>query len=150
SEADAKHTLHLLESLDHLVVQDIFLTKTAEMADVVLPASASWCESEGTVTNSERRVQRVRRALDPPGQARDDIEIICAIAARLGHEWSYPTPEDAWNELRTLSPMHAGMSWERLEAEGGIQWPCTGPDDPGSPFLHGRLWEMPARGPRAP
>ena len=87
SEADAVHTLHLLEGLDHLVVQDIFLTKTAELADVVLPASASWCESEGTVTNSERRVQRVRKALDPPGQARDDIEIVCELAARLGHDW---------------------------------------------------------------
>ena len=88
SEADAEHTLHLLEGLDHLVVQDIFLTRTAELADVVLPASASWCEAEGTVTNSERRVQRVRKALDPPGQARDDIEIVCehrrAAGPRLG------------------------------------------------------------------
>ena len=88
SEADAKHTMHLLEGLDHIVVQDIFLTRTAELADVVLPASASWCEAEGTVTNSERRVQRVRRALDPPGQAWDDIEIVCQLAApprpRLG------------------------------------------------------------------
>ena len=77
SEADATHANELLEGLDCLVVQDIFLTRTAEMADVVLPASASWCEAEGTVTNSERRVQRVRKALDPPGDARDDIEILC-------------------------------------------------------------------------
>ena len=96
SEADAKHTLHLLEGLDHLVVQDIFLTRTAELADVVLPASASWCEAEGTVTNSERRVQRVRKALDPPGQARDDIEIVGELAARLGHDWATPAPEEVW------------------------------------------------------
>jgi predicted molibdopterin-dependent oxidoreductase YjgC len=150
SEADAKHTLHLLESLDHLVVQDIFLTRTAELADVVLPASASWCEAEGTVTNSERRVQRVRKALDPPGQARDDIEIVCEIAARMGHEWGYNGPEDVWSELRTLSPMHAGMSYPRLEELGGIQWPCFDEQHPGEQFLHGRLWDEPVTGPRAP
>jgi formate dehydrogenase major subunit len=150
SEADAKHTRHLLESLDHLVVQDIFLTKTAELADVVLPASASWCESEGTVTNSERRVQRVRKALDPPGQARDDIEIVCEIARRLGHDWRYESAEQVWNELRSLSPMHAGMSYEKLERLGGVQWPCTDEEDTGSPFLHGRLWDDPVTGARAP
>ena len=118
SEADAVHTMHLLESLDHIVVQDIFLTRTAEIADVVLPASASWCEAEGTVTNSERRVQRVRRALDPPGQARDDIEIVCEIAARLGHDWGHPTSEEVWNELRSLSPMHAGMTYQPARRSG--------------------------------
>ena len=89
SEADKEHTVHLLRGLDHLVVQDIFLTKTAELADVVLPGSASWCESEGTVTNSERRVQRTRKALDPPAGARDDIEIILDVCRRLGHDWHY-------------------------------------------------------------
>ena len=84
SEADTQHTLELLTGLDHLVVQDILMTRTAELADVVFPASASWCESEGTVTNSERRVQRVRKALDPPGEARDDIQIMCQLARRLG------------------------------------------------------------------
>jgi predicted molibdopterin-dependent oxidoreductase YjgC len=150
SEADVTHTWELLDGLDHLVVQDIFLTRTAEMADVVLPASASWCEAEGTVTNSERRVQRVRKALDPPGQARDDIQIICDIAARLGHDFGYAGAEDAWNELRSLSPMHRGMSYKRLEELGGIQWPCADENDPGSPFLHGRLWEEPIGGPPAP
>jgi predicted molibdopterin-dependent oxidoreductase YjgC len=150
SEADAKHTRHLLESLDHLVVQDIFLTRTAELADVVLPASASWCESEGTVTNSERRVQRVRKALDPPGQARDDIEIVCQIASRLGHDWRYESAEEVWNELRSLSPMHAGMTYEKLERLGGVQWPCTGEEDTGSQFLHRRLWDDPVTGARAP
>jgi formate dehydrogenase major subunit len=149
SEADSTHALHCLEGLEHLVVQDIVMTKTAEMAHVVLPASASWCESEGTVTNSERRVQRVRRALKPPGAARDDIEILCALSKRLGFDMGTPTPEALWDELRTLSPMHAGMSYARLEALGGIQWPCADEKDPGSPFLHGRLWETPVRGPRA-
>jgi predicted molibdopterin-dependent oxidoreductase YjgC len=150
SEADAKHTKKLLEGLDHLVVQDIFFTKTAELADVVLPASASWCEAEGTVTNSERRVQRVRKALDPPGQARDDIEIVCDIAARMGHDLGSPEAESVWNELRALSPMHAGMSYPRLEATGGIQWPCWDEEHPGELFLHGRLWESPISGDPAP
>jgi formate dehydrogenase major subunit len=150
SEADAKHTLKLLQGLDHLVVQDIFLTRTAELADVVLPASASWCEAEGTVTNSERRVQRVRKALDPPGQARDDIAIVRDLAARLGADWGYGSSEDVWNEVRSLSPMHRGMSYQRLEQLGGIQWPCPDEQDAGSQFLHARLWDEPVSGPRAP
>jgi formate dehydrogenase major subunit len=121
------------------------------MADVVLPASASWCEVEGgTVTNSERRVQLMHKALDPPHDARDDHWIICELARRLGHDWGHPTLEDAWDELRSLSPMHRGMSYARLEALGGIQWPAATEDDPGSPFLHGRLWEEPLVGPPAP
>ncbi len=150
SEADAKHTLKLLEGLEHLVVQDIFLTRTAELADVVLPASASWCEAEGTVTNSERRVQRVRKALDPPGEARDDIMIVRDLAARLGADWGYGSSEDVWDEVRSLSPMHRGMTYPRLEELGGIQWPCPDEQDPGSQFLHGRLWDEPVGGPRAP
>jgi formate dehydrogenase major subunit len=152
SEADARRARHLLENLDFLVAQDIFLTRTGELADVVLPASASWCESEGTVTNSERRVQRVRKALDPPGSARDDLAILCDIANRLGCNWGQPTAEQVWNELRSLSPMHRGMSYARLEALGGIQWPCYDEDHPGSPFLHGRLWETDGakKGRRAP
>jgi formate dehydrogenase major subunit len=150
SEADARRTLELLEGLDHLVVQDIFLTRTAELADVVLPASASWCEAEGTVTNSERRVQRVRKALDPPGQARDDIEIVSDLARRLGHEWASPSAEQVWDELRSLSPMHAGMSYPRLDAHRGLQWPCWDEDHPGEQFLHGRLWQNPVTGPLAP
>jgi formate dehydrogenase major subunit len=123
------------------VVQDLFLTKTAQLADVVLPGSASWCEAEGTVTSSERRVQRVRKALDPPGEARDDIEIVYAIAQRLGHDLGPTTPELVWDELRSLSPMHAGMSYARLEELGGIQWPCWDEQHPGDQFLHGRLWD---------
>ena len=146
SEADTERTKKLLGGLEHLVVQDIFLTDTARLADVVLPATATWCEAEGTVTSSERRVQRVRKALEPPPGARDDIEIICEIARRLGTDWGKVTAEEAWDELRTLSPMHAGMSYRRLEELGGIQWPCPSEDHPGAPFLHGRLWEEdPAR-----
>ncbi len=150
SEADIHRARRLLSELDCLIVQDIIGTKTAEMADVVFPSSASWCESEGTVTNSERRVQRVRKALDPPGQARDDIWIIAELARRLGYDWGGPTPAEAWDELRSLSPMHRGMSYERLEQLGGIQWPCPDESHPGSPFLHGRLWKEPREGPPAP
>jgi formate dehydrogenase major subunit len=149
SDADAGHVRHLLESLDHLVVQDIFRTATAEMADVVLPAAASWCEAEGTVTNSERRVQRVRKALEPPGNARDDIRILLDLAQRLGHTWEYDSAEDVWNELRSLAPNHAGMSYKRLEELGGIQWPCFSEDTLEPSFLHGRLWKEPVEGPRA-
>lgn len=150
SEADSKHAIELLSGLEFLVVQDLFLTKTAELAHVVLPASAAWCETEGTVTNSERRVQRVRKALDAPGEARDDIDILCELSRRLGRDLGSPRSEDVWNELRTLSPNHAGMSYARLEALGGIQWPCLDENHPGDSFLHGRLWEDQRRGPPAP
>jgi formate dehydrogenase major subunit len=140
SEADVSRAVELLEGLDHLVVLDIHLTKTAQLADVVLPGSASWCESDGTVTNSERRVQRVRKALDPPGSARDDIDILVDLAGRLGHDWHYDSHEDVWNEVRRLSPLHAGMSWQRLEELGGIQWPCPSENTLEPSFLHGRLW----------
>ena len=141
SEADQKRARGLLEGLDHLVVQDIFRTKTAEMADVVLPASATWCEGEGTVTSSERRVQRVRKALDPPGEARDDIEIVYELGRRLGVDLGSPAAEDVWNELRSLSAMHAGMSYARLEELGGIHWPCWDEEHPGEQLLHARLWD---------
>ncbi len=152
SEADVVVARRLLAGLDHLVVQDIFLTKTAELADVVLPSSAAWCEDDGTVTNSERRVQRVRKALDPPGDARSDRWILTEIARRLGADWAHTTAEAVWDELRSLSPMHRGMSYDRLEALGGIQWPCPQEDRLEPSYLHGRLWaDDPAeRGPAAP
>ncbi len=150
SEADATRARRLLEGLDLLVVQDIVLTRTAELADVVLPGTASWCESEGTVTNSERRVQRVRKALDPPGEARDDTWILAELARRLGVDWGQPSAEEIWDECRSLSPMHRGMTYARLDASRGLQWPCYDEDDPGSLFLHGRLWADPVEGPRAP
>ena len=150
SEADMKRAIGLMEGLEHVVVQDLFLTKTAELAHVVLPASAAWCEAEGTVTSSERRVQRVRKALEPPGQARDDLDILCDLARRLGRDWGNPTAEQVWDELRGLSAWHRGMSYARLEALGGLHWPCPSEEHPGSPFLHGRLWQEPLAGPPAP
>jgi formate dehydrogenase major subunit len=140
SEADSQHATKLLENLDTLIVQDIVMTKTAEIADVVFPASNASFESDGTVTNSERRVQRVRKALDPPGEAKDDVWIIAQLAKRLGYDWGDLTPHEAWDELRSLSPMHQGMTWERLDQMGGAQWPCWDVDHPGTQYLHARLW----------
>jgi formate dehydrogenase major subunit len=117
---------------------------------VVLPASAAWAESEGTVTNSERRVQRVRKAVEAPAGARDDLAIIFELANRMGAGWGEPNPEAVWNEVRSLSPVHAGMSYARLEAEGGLQWPCYDETHPGELFLHSRLWEDPVPGNRVP
>jgi len=150
SEADRHRALKRLRGLKFLLVQDLFYTKTAELADVVLPAAAGAFESEGTVTSSERRVQRVRRTVAPPAGVRDDLEIVFDLARRLGHDWGAPDPEAIWNELRSLSPMHAGMSYRRLEEMGGIQWPCYDEAHPGEMFLHGRLWCDPLIGPRAP
>jgi formate dehydrogenase major subunit len=141
SDADMHHVTDILERLDHLVVQEIFLTKTAQLADVVFPASATWAEGEGTVTNSERRVQRCRKAVEPPGDARDEIWIMSELARRLGYDWGHPTAEDVWNELRSLAPQLQGMSYERLEQLGGIQWPCPDESHPGTLFLHARLWD---------
>jgi formate dehydrogenase major subunit len=150
SEADQARAVRLLESLEFLVVQDLFLTRTAQLADVVLPASAAWAESEGTVTNSERRVQRVRKAIEAPPGARDDLVIIFELANRMGGGWGEADAETVWNEVRSLSPVHAGMSYARLEAEGGLQWPCYDETHPGELFLHSRLWEDPVPGNRVP
>ena len=149
SEADQAQTRHRLESLDFLIVQDIFLTATAEMADVVFPAAAGWCESDGTVTNSERRVQRVRKALDPPAGARDDSDHPLRSRApdgtRLGRAGRR---DDLGRGARAQPAVHAGMSYARLEADHGLQWPCYDEDHPGELFLHSRLWERPLNGPR--
>jgi formate dehydrogenase major subunit len=150
SEADSTRTIERLRRLDFLLVQDLFLTKTAELADVVLPATVSFCETEGTVTNSERRVQRVRKAVPAPGHARDDLAILAELARRLGRDLGTPSAEELWDELRRLSPMHAGMSYRRLGAHGGLQWPCPDEDHPGEAFLHARLWQEPLVGRRAP
>ena len=140
SEANVAHARKLLEGLDLLVVQDISLTHTARMADVVLPAAAGWSSSEGTVTSSERRVQRVRAAVPPQGDARDDVRIIGDLARHMGAPWPAATAHELWDELRTLSPLHGGMGWDRLEASGGLQWPCPHDDHPGTEFLHAWLW----------
>ena len=151
SDADAHHVEQSLAGLDHLVVQEIFLTRTAEVAHVVLPAAATWCEGEGTVTNSERRVQRVRKATEPPSGAKDELWIISQIARRLGHDWGEPSAETVWNEFRAVAPHFAGgMSYARLEALHGIQWPCPDETHPGETFLHSRLWQVPRGGSPAP
>ncbi len=141
SDADSTAVTRRLQNLDHVVVQDIFLTKTAALADVVLPSASGWCESEGTVTNSERRVQRVRKALEPPGSAKDDVEIIRLVAERMGHVWPTVTSEQVWDELRAVSPAHFGMTYRLLEERGGLRWPFPDEDGPEVSFLHGRLWE---------
>jgi formate dehydrogenase alpha subunit len=134
SDPDLRHVREGLERLDFLVVQDIFLTETAQLADVVLPA-ASFAEKEGTFTNTERRVQRVRKAVEPPGQARPDWETVCELASRMGYAMSYPDAEAIFEEIRKLTPSYAGMSFERLD-KGGLQWPCPTEDHPGTKYLH--------------
>jgi predicted molibdopterin-dependent oxidoreductase YjgC len=151
SDADTHHVDKSLGRLDLLVVEDLFLTRTAQLAHVVLPAAAGWCETEGTVTASDRRVQRVRKALDPPADARDDLEVVQDVARRLGADWWRPqTAREIWDELRALSPIHRGMSYARLETGSGLQWPCWDESHPGEQFLHARLWATPCEGERAP
>ena len=151
SDADTHHVEKSLGRLDLLVVEDLFLTRTAQLAHVVLPAAAGWCETEGTVTASDRRVQRVRKALDPPPGARDDLEVVQEVARRLGAAWWRPqTAREIWDELRALSPIHRGMSYERLETGSGLRWPCWDESHPGEQFLHARLWATPCQGERAP
>jgi formate dehydrogenase major subunit len=137
SDANAAHTRRALQALDFLVVQDLFLTETAAIADVVLPA-AGWAEAEGTYVNTERRVQRVRRAVPPPGEARDDWRIIADLSARMGYPMAYAHASEIWNEVATATPILAGISWQRLE-EGGIQWPCPTAEHPGTRYLHSGL-----------
>jgi formate dehydrogenase alpha subunit len=134
SEPDIHHVEEELKSLDFLVVQDIFLTETARLAHVVLP-SACFAEKDGTFTNTERRVQLVRKVVEPPGQARSDWEILCAVSSRLGYEMSYPDAEAIFNEMAAVTPSYAGMDYARL-ASGGLQWPCPAKDHPGTKYLH--------------
>jgi formate dehydrogenase major subunit len=150
SEANQTRARALLEGLEFVVFQDIALNQTAELADVVLPSALSWCECDGTVTNSERRVQLMRKALDPPGEARDDIMILQDLARRIGHSWNYASAEDVWNEVRRVSARYRGMSYRWLAEAGGLQWPCPDEGRPGTKFLHERLWRRPVEGKRAP
>jgi len=116
-------------------VQDIFLSETGQFADVVLPA-ASFAEKDGTFTNTERRVQRVRRAVDPPGEARPDWAILSELARRMGYDGlSYPGPAEIQDEIARLTPIYGGITYDRLE-NGTLQWPCRTADDPGTPYLH--------------
>lgn len=137
SHADAAHAVHCLKKIPFLVVQDIFLTETAEYADVVLPA-ACFAEKNGTFSNTERRVQRVRKAVNPPQSARDDAQIVCSVAAKMGATLA---PEDGKNvaaifeEMTSVAPSYAGITYQRIE-EKGIQWPCPDAETSGTDILH--------------
>ena len=153
SEPDLQHAEEAFKKLEFLVVQDIFMHETAEIADVVLPAT-SFAEKDGTFTNSERRVQRIRKAVEPIGDSRPDWQIFCELGQRLnrrlgldlGHEFAFTHPSEIWDEMALLTPSIAGISYERLDLEGGIQWPCPTSDHPGTRFLYES--DFP-RGPRA-
>ena len=150
SEADQHRAIRLLEGLDMLVVQDLFLTRTAEIADVVLPASARLGRGRGD--RHELRAARPARARGRGAArgARDDLAIIFELANRMGADWGEAVAERVWDEVRALSPVHAGMSYRRLEELGGLQWPCYDETHPGELFLHSRLWEDPVPGNRVP
>lgn len=134
SDPDTKHVRHCLENLDLLVVQDIFLTETAQLADVVLPA-ACWGEKEGTYTNTTRTVQKIRKAVEAPGSARPDWEILTELAQRLGAPWDFTGPSEVFDAMAEFTPSYGGMNYERLE-NGPLSWPCPSKDHPGTPILH--------------
>jgi formate dehydrogenase alpha subunit len=134
SDPDLNHIEHCIKSLDFLVVQDIFLTETAKYADVVLPA-VSFAEKDGTFTNSERKVQRIRKAIKPRGEAKEGYRIICELSNKLGFRMDYSSPRNIMEEIRKVTPSYAGITYERIEEEG-IQWPCPDEGHPGTPILH--------------
>ncbi len=134
ADPNALHAVAALEKLDFLIVQDIFLTETAKMADVVFPA-ACFAEKDGTFTCTERRVQRVRKAVEPPGEAKADWQIFCELSHRMGYDMPYSKPEDIFKEISQLIPQYAGISYERIEKEG-LQWPVPDRQHPGTPVLH--------------
>jgi predicted molibdopterin-dependent oxidoreductase YjgC len=134
TDPNLNRSIHALKSLEFLAVQDIFLTETARFAHVVLPG-VSFAEKDGTFTNTERRVQRVRKAVDAPGQARQDWEILCDLSTRLGWPMSYAGPEAIFEEMAALTPSYSGITYDRIE-ENGIQWPCPTKDHPGTKLLH--------------
>jgi len=135
SDADANHTEKALKNLEFLVVQDLFLTETARLADVVLPA-VSFAEKDGTFTNTERRIQRVRKAIEPVGNSRPDWWIICQLAKKMcDNDFDFEHPSEVMEEIATLTPSYGGVTYERLE-ECGLQWPCPTKDHPGTPILH--------------
>ncbi len=144
TDPDIGHVRKALENLDFLVVQDIFLDETAALADVVLPATCA-VEKEGTFTNTERRVQRVRKAVDAPGQARNDSAILCEVATRMGYPMEYKGAAAVMDEIAALTPSYGGISHARLDKQT-VQWPCPAPDHPGTPILHVKGF---ARGERA-
>src|SRR5207237_3174675 len=134
SDPDVEHARAALAKLEHLVVQDIFLTETAYLADVVLPATA-WPEKDGTVTNTDRMVQLGRKALNPPGEAREDLRIIIELAQRLGLDWRYSGPKEVFDEMRQCMDSIRGITWERLERDSSVTYPCENEGDPGQPVV---------------
>jgi formate dehydrogenase major subunit len=134
ADPNAHHAVAALEKLEFLIVQDIFLTETAKMADIVFPA-ACYAEKDGTFTCTERRVQRVRKAVDPPGEAKPDWQIFCELSHRMGYDMPYSNPEEIFNEVTQLMPQYAGITYERIE-KVGLQWPVPNHDHPGTPVLH--------------
>ena len=134
SDPNLNRTRKALEKVDFLVKQDIFFNETAEYADVVLP-SLCFAEKDGTFTNTERRVQRLRKALDPPGQAHDDWQILCDVASKIGYPMSYNNASEIMDEIASVSPIYGGMSFERIESVG-LQWPCPDKEHPGTKYLH--------------
>jgi formate dehydrogenase alpha subunit len=134
SDPDLNHTEKSFANLEFLVVQDIFMTETAQKADVVLP-SCCFAEKDGTFSNTERRVQRVRKAVNPPGEARDDWQIIADISARMGYNMGIASAEDIFEEIRKVTPSYAGISYAGIDAQG-VHWPCPNEDHPGTPILH--------------
>ena len=136
SDPDVEHARAALAKLKHLVVQDVFLTETACFADVILPASA-WPEKTGTVTNTNRQVQMGRKAIEPPGEAREDWRIIVDMANRLGLDWDYDHPREVFAEMKMSMRSLHHITWKRLEAENSVIYPCLGPDDPGQPVVFG-------------
>jgi formate dehydrogenase major subunit len=136
SDPDVQHAREALAKLDHLVVQEIFLTETARHADVILPSTA-FPEKTGTFTNTDRRVQIGRQALQPPGDARQDWWIVQELARRIGLDWNYQHPSEIYEELRGCMPSLRGISWERLERQGAVTYPCPAEDDPGQEIIFG-------------
>jgi len=134
SDPDVDHAREALAALDHLVVQDIFLTETAYLADVVLAATA-WPEKVGTVTNTDRMVQLGRKAIEPPGGAKEDFWLLTELGRRLGLDWNYAHPRDVFAEMRTCMDSIAGITWERLERESSVTYPCVEEGDPGEPVV---------------
>jgi len=134
SDPDMNHTEKALKRLEFLVVQDIFLTETARLANVVLPG-VSFAEKDGTFTSTERKVQRVRKAIEPIGQSKPDWKIITELSSYLGYKMDYSSPSEVMNEIAKLTLSYSGISYNRLES-GGLSWPCPSPDHPGTPYLH--------------
>jgi formate dehydrogenase major subunit len=134
SDPDVDHAREALAALDHMVVQDIFLTETAYLADVVLPATA-WPEKVGTVTNTDRMVQLGRKAIEPPGEAKEDLWLINELAKRMGLSWNYTHPREVFDEMRQCMDSIAGITWERLERESSVTYPCEKEGDPGEPVV---------------